>query len=104
MRQLLIDHVGHRCCWGSGPARRWQITSIEHCSAHVGTLETFIEERETVIERDPYFGGNIDGRDKGPQLGIWELDVQADFPQLFIPKKEVRIKIPHTEAIQRCNG
>jgi hypothetical protein len=70
----------------------------------VGTLETFIEERETVIERDPYFGGNIDGRDKGPQLGIWELDVQADFPQLFIPKKEVRIKIPHTEAIQRCNG
>lgn len=104
MRQLLINHVGHKCCWGSAPARRWQITSIEQCFAYVGTLETFIEKRETVIEKEPYFGGEIDGRDKGKQLGVWELDLRADFPQPFIPEKKVRIKIPHSEAVQRCDG
>ncbi|KAF3341516.1 protein SSUH2 [Carex littledalei] len=103
IRQLLINHVGHKCCWGSAPARRWKITSIEQCFAYVGTLETFIEKRETVIEKEPYFGGEIDGRDKGKQLGLWELDLRVDFPQLFIPEKKVRIKIPHSEAVQRCD-
>ncbi|KAJ1700041.1 hypothetical protein LUZ63_008553 [Rhynchospora breviuscula] len=103
VRQLLVDHVGHRCCWGSGPARKWQITSIENCSAYVGLLETFIEERETVIEREPYMGGEIDKTHKGSQCGIWELDVKSDFPQLFIPEKEIRIRIPHTEVIHKCN-
>ncbi|XP_078178011.1 chaperone protein dnaJ-like protein isoform X2 [Carex rostrata] len=100
--QLLISHVGHRCCWGSGPARRWKITSIEDCDVYVGTLETFIEERETVEEKEPYLGGKVDGADKGPLLGIWELDLRAHFPQLFIPDKEVKFKIPHSEAVHKC--
>jgi len=49
IRQL-IDHVGHHCCWASQPARRWKISAIEDCNVYVGTLETFIEEREIVKE------------------------------------------------------
>ncbi|KAK9289762.1 hypothetical protein L1049_007921 [Liquidambar formosana] len=54
IRELLIDHVGHRCCWGSRPARTWKIQAVEDCNVYVGTLETFVEERETVKEREPY--------------------------------------------------
>jgi hypothetical protein len=104
IRQLLISHVGHQCCWGSGPARRWKMTSIEDCNVYVGTLETFIEERDTVIEKEPYVGGEIDRADKGPQLGVWELDLRDHFPQLFIADKEVRFKIPHSEAVHKCPG
>ncbi|XP_072959790.1 uncharacterized protein [Typha angustifolia] len=103
IRQLLIDHVGHRCCWGSRPARRWKICAIEDCNVYVGMLESFIEEREAITEKEPYLGGKIDGRDKGPELGIWELDLRSEFPYLFIPHKEVRVKVPHSEAIEKCS-
>lgn len=104
IRELLIDHVGHRCCWGSRPARTWKIHAVEDCNVYVGTLETFIEERETVKETEPYRNGNVDGKDKGPELGIWELDLRTEFPVLFIPHKETRAKIPHSEAIEKCSG
>ncbi|KAM1271864.1 hypothetical protein ACFX2I_032738 [Malus domestica] len=48
IRELLIDHVGHRCCWGSRPARTLKIEKVEDCNVYVGTLDTFIEERETI--------------------------------------------------------
>lgn len=104
IRQLLIDHVGHRCCWGSRPARRWKICAIENCNVYMGTLETFIEEREFIRETEPYLGGKIDGKDKGPELGIWELDLRSEFPLLFVPHKETKVKIPHSEAIEKCSG
>ena len=105
IRELLIDHVGHRCCWGSRPARTWKIHSVEDCNVYVGTLETFIEERETVREREPNLGGgNIGEKDKEPELGIWELDLRSEFPVLFTPHKESRAKIPHSEAIEKCTG
>ncbi|XP_010923158.1 uncharacterized protein [Elaeis guineensis] len=104
IRQLLIDHVGHRCCWGSRPARRWKICAIEDCNVYMGTLETFIEEREIIRETEPYLGGKIDGKDKGPELGIWELDLRSEFPLLFVPQKETKVKIPHSEAIEKCSG
>ena len=104
IRQLLIDHVGHRCCWGSRPARTWNITSIEDCNVYVGTLETFIEERDIVTKKEPYESGKIDGRDKGPVLGVWELDLRSEFPLLFIPEKEVMVKIPHSEVVEKCSG
>ncbi|XAR68868.1 hypothetical protein NMG60_11000272 [Bertholletia excelsa] len=104
IRELLIDHVGHRCCWGSHPARTWKIHSIEDCNVYVGTLETFTEERETVKEMQSYHGGNIDGKDKGPELGVWELDLRSEFPVLFISEKESRAKIPHSEYIEKCTG
>ena len=43
---------------------------MEYCIVYVGTLDTFIEERDTIIEREPYFGGNVVGKDKGPELWI----------------------------------
>ncbi|PUZ66824.1 hypothetical protein GQ55_3G369700 [Panicum hallii var. hallii] len=103
IRQLLIDHVGHRCCWGSRPALMWNITSIEDCNVYVGTLETFIEERDIVTKKEPYESGKIDGRDKGPVLGVWELDLRSEFPLLFVPEKEVMVKIPHSEVIEKCS-
>jgi hypothetical protein len=70
---------------------------VEDCNVYVGTLDTFIEERETLRETEPYLNGDIDGRDKGPELGIWELDLKSEFPVLFIPYKESKAKIPHSE-------
>ncbi|PON37092.1 Cytochrome c-552 [Parasponia andersonii] len=103
IRELLIDHVGHRCCWGSRPARTWKIRAVEDCNVYVGTLETFVEERETIKETQPYLGGNVDGKDKGPELGVWELDLRSDFPVLFVPYRESRAKIPHSEVIEKCS-
>ncbi|OAY43653.1 protein SSUH2 homolog isoform X1 [Manihot esculenta] len=102
IRELLIDHVGHRCCWGSRPARTWKIHAVEDCNVYVGTLDTFIEERETIRETKPYIGGDIDGKDKGPELGVWELDLRSQFPVLFTPHKETRARIPHSEIIEKC--
>ncbi|XP_022841418.1 protein SSUH2 homolog isoform X1 [Olea europaea var. sylvestris] len=104
IRELLIDHVGHRCCWGSRPARTWNIHAVEDCNVYTGTLETFIEERETITEKEVYTGGNIDGKNEGAELGIWELDLRSEFPVLFIPHKESRTKVPHSEAIEKCSG
>lgn len=104
IRELLIDHVGHRCCWGSRPARTWRIHAVEDCDVYVGTLETFIEERDSIKETEPYLGGNIDGKDKGLALGIWELDLRSQFPVLFIPHQESKAKIPHSEIIEKCSG
>ena len=104
IRQLLIDHVGHRCCWASQPARRWKISAIEDCNVYVGTLETFIEEREIVKETEPYLGNKIDGKEMGPELGLWELDLRSEFPLLFVPHKESRAKVPHSEAKEKCSG
>jgi hypothetical protein len=104
IRQLLIDHIGHRCCWGSHPARTWKITSIEDCNVYVGTLETFIEERHIITKKEPNESGNIDGREKGPLLGLWELDLRSKFPALFVPEEEVMVKIPHSDIIEKCSG
>ncbi|XP_065853266.1 uncharacterized protein [Euphorbia lathyris] len=104
IRELLIDHVGHRCCWGSRPARTWKIHAVEDCNVYVGTLDTFVEEREVIRETEPYTGGSIDGMDKGPALGIWELDLRSEFPVLFTPHIETRAKIPRSEIIEKCTG
>lgn len=104
IRELLIDHVGHRCCWGSRPARTWKIHAVEDCNVYVGTLDTFIEERETIKEKVPYLGGSADEKEKGPELGIWELDLRSEFPVLFIPHKETRAKIPNSEVLEKCSG
>lgn len=104
IRELLLDHIGHRCCWGSRPARTWKIHAIEDCNVYVGSLETFIEEREVVRETEPYLGDNIDGKDESPELGVWELDLRSQFPVLFVPYKETRVKIPHSETIEKCSG
>jgi hypothetical protein len=35
---------------------------------------------------------------------VWELDLRAEFPLLFVPEKEVMIKIPHSEVPEKCLG
>lgn len=104
IRELLIDHVGHRCCWGSRPAQTWKIHAVEDCNVYVGTLDTFTEERETITKWEPNLGAGIDEKDKGPELGIWELDLRSEFPPLFTQNKESRATIPHSEAIVKCSG
>ncbi|XP_075517288.1 uncharacterized protein LOC142551776 [Primulina tabacum] len=95
IRELLIDHVGHRCCWGSRPARTWKIHAVENCNVYV--------ERDVKTENEPYLGGDIDGKDKGPELRVWELDLRSEFPVLFTPHKETRTIIPHSELIENCS-
>nr|POF18215.1 hypothetical protein CFP56_50749 [Quercus suber] len=34
IQELLIDHVGHGCCWGSHPARTWKIHTVEDCNVY----------------------------------------------------------------------
>lgn len=104
IRELLLDHVGHRCCWGSRPARNWKIHSVEDCNVYVGTLETFVEQREVVTETEHYRGGkSIDGKDKkAPEPGVWELDLRSEFPVLFTHHKECRAPIPNSESINKC--
>eukprot|EP00249_Psilotum_nudum_P017277 c26247_g1_i1 orf=254-1513(+) len=102
IREILLDHVGHHCCWGGQPARKWRIQKVENCNSYLGTLETFIEKRDVLEEVEPYTGGNIDSRDNGRVPGIWEVDMRSEFPLLFVSRKEVCAKLPHSEAVEKC--
>lgn len=104
IRELLIDHVGRHCCWGRSPARTWKIQKIEDCNSYIGTLETFIEERDVVDDVEPYAGGVVDGKDGGRMLGAWEVDMKGEFPLLFVSRKEARTKLPHSEFVDKCQG
>lgn len=104
IRELLLDHVGHHFCWGSRPAKTWKIHAVEDCNVYVGTLETFIEERNAVIEKEPNLGGKFDEKEKLPEPGLWELDLRSEFPVLFAPHKELKTEIPHSEATEKCPG
>ncbi|KAL7095471.1 hypothetical protein ACP275_10G026100 [Erythranthe tilingii] len=90
IRELLIEHVGHRCCWGSRPARTWHIHAVEDCNVYVGTLETFIVERETVTENVP------------DRLLPNAVDTKSEAPVLFTPRGESRTVIPESEECVRC--
>ena len=77
---------------------------MEDCNVYVGTLETFIEERESMRATEPYNGGKFDGRDRGPELGLWELDLRSEFPALYVPQVKTKVKVPHSEAVEKCTG
>lgn len=102
IRELLIDRVGHHFCWGGQPARSWSIQKIEDCNSYSGTLETFIEERDVIDEVEPYAGGTVDEKDSGRALTAWEVDMKAEFPLLFVSRKEARKTLPHSEVVERC--
>eukprot|EP00250_Pteridium_aquilinum_P006262 c16218_g1_i1 orf=75-1403(+) len=104
IRELLMDHVGRHCCWGRSPARTWKILKIEDCNSYIGTLEMFIEERDVVDDVEPYAGGVVDGKDNGRVPGTWEVDMKEEFPLLFVSRKEVRTKLPHSEIVEKCQG
>lgn len=105
IRELLIDHIGHRCCWGSRPARTWKIRAVEDCNVYVGTLDTFIEEREALTQTVPFTGGgNFNGKKHGSAPELWQLDLRSQFPTLFVPYKETRVPVPRSETVDKCTG
>lgn len=104
IRELLLNYVSHHYCWGRSPARTWKIQKIEDCNSYIGTLETFIEERDVVDDVEPYGGGVVDGKDAGRVLGAWEVDMKGEFPLLFVSRKEARTKLPHSEVVEKCQG
>ena len=101
IRELLIDHIGHRCCWGSRPARTWKIRAVEDCNVYVGTLDTFVEEREALTQTVPFNGGNFK---HGSAPELWQIDLRSQFPTLFVPYKETRVPVPHSETVDKCTG
>lgn len=104
IRELLIDHIGHRCCWGSRPARTWKIRAVEDCNVYVGTLDTFIEEREALTQTVPFTGGNFNGKKHGSAPELWQLDLRSQFPTLFVPYKETQAPVPNSETVDKCTG
>ena len=77
---------------------------MDDCSSYVGTLETFVEEREVIDEAEPYSGGPVDGKDKGRIPDAWEIDMKAEIPLLFVLRKEARKRVPHSEVVMACQG
>ncbi|KAM3689694.1 hypothetical protein ACJW31_09G066300 [Castanea mollissima] len=73
IQELLIDHVGHHCCWGSRPTRTWKIHTVEFCNVYVGTLDTFIEERELITETKAYLSYLHLSKNHGQKFPILKL-------------------------------
>ncbi|KAJ0251822.1 hypothetical protein HA466_0127280 [Hirschfeldia incana] len=92
IRELRIDHIDHRRCWGSRPTRTWKICAVEDCNVYVGT--------QTV----PFTGGNFNGKKHGSAPELWQLDLRSQFPTLFFPYKETRLPVPHFETVDKCIG
>lgn len=104
IRELLTDYVEKQGCWGGRPAHKWPISKIEDCNVYIGTLETFIEERDVERLVKSYTGGAVDDGANGRVPGPWEIDMRHEFPLLFTPKKVARQKIPSSESVQTCGG
>ena len=104
IRELLTDYVEKQGCWGGRPAEKWPISKIEDCNVYIGTLETFIEERDVERLVKSYTGGAVDDKANGHVPGPWEIDMKHEFPLLFTSKKVVREKIPSSESVKTCGG
>ncbi|CAM6036733.1 unnamed protein product [Sphagnum compactum] len=102
IRELLTDYVDRYGCWGRRPAHKWSIEKVEDCNVFIGTLETFIEEREVVEQVKPYTGGQVDDNTGAHAPGPWEVDMRNEFPLLFISRKEAILKLPHSESVAKC--
>ncbi|KAJ6871280.1 hypothetical protein NC652_036827 [Populus alba x Populus x berolinensis] len=64
----------------------------------------FHRGKGNIRETEPYQGGNIDGKDTAPELGVSELDPRSQFSVLFISHKETRTKVPRSEIVEKCTG
>ena len=61
-RAALLDLVGQNFCWGKGPAKQMEFTSIRPSFAFHYTLQSFTEKRSVMWAIDPYRDGEpIDG-------------------------------------------
>jgi hypothetical protein len=82
------------------------IEETKECNVCIGSLETFIEERELMNEVKPYdpAWGHIDKNTQTRSLGPWEVDVKNEFPALFTPQKETKLKLPNSDSMEKCPG
>jgi hypothetical protein len=101
-RDLLVAHVG-TTRWGwRGLARRLEIEAIERSGAFDVVLQSFTEKRDTFWEQRPYDEGEpIDGPDRGPAPGEWEIALEA--PGVFINEHRV-MPVPHTQTVKSCEA
>lgn len=102
IRELIVEYVDHQCCWGKRPASKWSFKKIEDCNAFIGALESFIEERDSYADVEPYTGQQHTTAEQGRQLGRWEVDMRDEFPLLFTVKKEVKSAIPFSQRVEVC--
>ncbi|OAE19380.1 hypothetical protein AXG93_698s1090 [Marchantia polymorpha subsp. ruderalis] len=84
------------------PAHKWPIKKVEDCNAYVGTLETFIEERDLTEDVEAYTGDAYASKEYGRAPGAWEVDMRDEFPLLFTPRKEARLKLPFSQRVENC--
>lgn len=102
IREILTAYVEKQGCWGGRPANEWVISKIEDCNVYVGTLETFIEERDVERLVKPYTGGPVQDNSSKHVPGPWEIDMRHEFPLLFTTSKMVHQKIPSSVLVQPC--
>ncbi|XP_076469589.1 protein SSUH2 homolog isoform X2 [Babylonia areolata] len=99
-REAIAQHVSEHCCYGKAPAREMTFRDLTSSSAFHYTLETFAESRSTRWAYEPYKGQPIDGPERGPAPGPW--DIQASSPALFKASK-MDVEVPHTASVKPCH-
>lgn len=100
-RAALHQFVAENCCYGSKAAKEMVFRELKSSSAFHYTLETFAESRSTCWAYEPYKGQAIDGPERGPAPGPW--DVQATAPALFSTQR-VDVEVPHTASVKPCHN
>lgn len=100
-REALLQHVAEHCCYGKGAARDMTFRELTSSSAFHYTLETFTESRSTCWAYEPFRGQDIDGPERGPAPGPW--DIQATAPNLFRSSK-LDVEVPHTASVKPCHN
>lgn len=96
---LVIVAVGEVVQLAPGRFVQWKT------AMSMSELLILLLRRGRSIETEPFLGGgNIDVKQNGPELGIWELDLRSQFPALFVPYKEAQLRIPHSDTLEKCSS
>ncbi|KAL5563351.1 hypothetical protein UlMin_033098 [Ulmus minor] len=89
----------------SSPETKVSITEIQSANVFSDAYPPLNHAEQAIVYQAGY-GGDYGGTSiehKGPELGVWVLDLRSQFPVLFVPYKETRTKIPHSEIIKKCS-
>ncbi|PIK46611.1 hypothetical protein BSL78_16524 [Apostichopus japonicus] len=101
VRDAILEFANRKCCYGTGAAKDMSFKKIDPSGALHYKLETFTEMRTTCWKHEPYYGGPIDGADRGPSPGVW--DIQCEPNGLFDTHTK-RLEIPHSSKVKECHG
>ncbi|XP_061187105.1 protein SSUH2 homolog [Saccostrea echinata] len=91
-RQALLEHAAESCCYNPNAAKEMDI---------IHQNKTFTETRKTECKSKPYPGGRVDGPENSSLPSPWDVFCDAD--KMFHNHIK-KIKVPHTESVQPCNG